>query len=465
MEDLYGETDHNLADKDRKTNPKVAFKTFLKAAESVFKSKGYTPEMLSEPEASGLIKETYHVFQNAIDTAIADNDIPEEMARKLDHDAFMFSGFKVHHELSEVGLSLRDKETGKVKAYETFAHDVRKIHADYNENYLKSEYQFAVTSSQMAAKWADVEQGKGRYDLQYRTAGDDRVREDHAAMNGITLPSDDPFWREYYPPNGWRCRCTAVEVNKGKYPVSDSKEAQRIGQRSTTQLDRFGNNKAAIFRFNPGMEEKVFPPKHPYGKVDKEVRKTVEKIADKHTSEGDLREALKNIQTAQGKEVYRQLKTITEMKAFMELEGAKSVYYTGGETGGDFKNLEAAAKKAVEHGYTVYILPNPQGIRTADFILVRKGSYTMYDLKTIQGKHSVGNRLAESVGQTNRVLLNMATNYDARLLAKEIKHYFEGNKSAQEVLIFKGKKRISVQRSLIEASPNFIVQFVKEYNR
>ena len=35
--------------------------------------------------------------------------------------------------------------------------------------------------------------------------------------------------------------------------------------------------------------------------------------------------------------------------------------------------LMAAARKAVEHGYRVYILPNPKGIRTADFIFERKG--------------------------------------------------------------------------------------------
>lgn len=131
-----------------------------------------------------------------------------------------------------------------------------------------------------------MEAGKGRYDLQYRTAGDGRVREEHAAMHGITLPADDPFWDKYYPPNGWRCRCTAVEVNKGKYPVSDSEEAKRIGDNATTKLDRFGNNKAGIFRFNPGKEGKVFPPKHPYGKVDKTVRETVKQISQEiHTPE------------------------------------------------------------------------------------------------------------------------------------------------------------------------------------
>ena len=260
--------------------PEISFKDFLKAAKTVFKEKGYDPDLLNRQEVVNLIKATHAVYKDAIDTGIADNDIPAAMMRKLDHDAFMFSGFKVHHELSEVGLSLRD-DKGQVKGYDAFAHDVRKIHDTYNGAYLRAEYDFAVTSAQMAAKWGDVEAGGGRYDLQYRTAGDERVREEHAAMDGITLPADDPFWKSYYPPNGWRCRCTAVEVNRGKYPVSDSKKAMETGDKATTKLDRFGNNTAGIFRFNPGMEGKTFPPKHPYGKVDKGVRKTVETLADK----------------------------------------------------------------------------------------------------------------------------------------------------------------------------------------
>ena len=114
------------------------------------------------------------------------------MAKKLDHDAFLFSGFKVHHELSEVGLSLRDGD-GKLKSYEQFERDVLKIHRAYNRNYLRSEYDFAVASAQMAARWKDIEAKKDRYHLRYRTAGDDRVREDHQALHGITLPPRRPL--------------------------------------------------------------------------------------------------------------------------------------------------------------------------------------------------------------------------------------------------------------------------------
>lgn len=46
----------------------------------------------------------------------------------------------------------------------------------------------------------------------YVTTGDDRVRPTHAALEGVTLPKDDPFWRRFYPPNGWNCRCQAIPL-------------------------------------------------------------------------------------------------------------------------------------------------------------------------------------------------------------------------------------------------------------
>ncbi len=52
---------------------------------------------------------------------------------------------------------------------------------------------------------------------------------------------------------------------------------------------------------------------------------------------------------------------------------AENIYYdrrytTGGTKDDDYGNLLNAARKAVEHGYRVFIQPNPKGIRTADFI-------------------------------------------------------------------------------------------------
>ena len=130
----------------------------------------------------------------------------------------------------------------------------------------------------------------------------------------------------------------------------------------------------------------------------------------------------------------------------------------------DFPSLLAAARRAVSHGYLVYILPNPKEVRTADFIFVRKGIYRLYDLKTIHGKSSVFNRLMESIGQTNHVLLNMTTTYQAITLARSIKKYFERNEKAVQVLIFKGNKVMSVTRKTLE-DKNFVSTFSKLYNK
>lgn len=47
---------------------------------------------------------------------------------------------------------------------------------------------------------------------EYVTVGDDRVRPEHAELEGTILPKDDPFWRKFWPPNGWNCRCQVIPI-------------------------------------------------------------------------------------------------------------------------------------------------------------------------------------------------------------------------------------------------------------
>lgn len=46
----------------------------------------------------------------------------------------------------------------------------------------------------------------------YVTVGDMRVREEHAALDGITLPKYDIFWRTFWTPNGYNCRCQIISI-------------------------------------------------------------------------------------------------------------------------------------------------------------------------------------------------------------------------------------------------------------
>ena len=109
-------------------------------------------------------------------------------------------------------------------------------------------------------------------------------------------------------------------------------------------------------------------------------------------------------------------------------------------------------------------MPNPLDFRTADFILERRNVVKLFDLKTISGKSIVRSRLIESIGQANRVMLNMTSPYNPASLARSIKMYFEQSNDALEVLIFKGKKMISVTRDLTLSSEYYNI-FMKRYTR
>lgn len=254
------------------------FKTLLKTGSTAFKrlhEKGnYNPKDLQTEKAyKDLMDQTFEAFN----FAITDNDMPETMRTALQEDARSFGGLKTHAQLFEASKLLLD-DKGNLKPFTQLSHEYDKLNVTYNKNYLEAEYEFAVGSSQMAAKWEEFSDND-RYELQYRTAGDNRVREEHAALNGTTLPKSDPFWNSYTPPNGWNCRCTTVEVLKDKFPTSDSEKAIKAGEAATSQIGKDGKNRLEIFRFNPGAEKVVFPPAHPYTKVAgaKVVEKQIKK--------------------------------------------------------------------------------------------------------------------------------------------------------------------------------------------
>ena len=180
--------------------------------------------------------------------------------------------------------------------------------------------------------------------------------------------------------------------------------------------------------------------------------------------EYDIALELARLHVLQGADFVRQLKSLTQYSIFKPVEGEHDIYAAEGSHREDFPFLLDAARKAVTHGNKVYILPNPKGIRTADFIFENKGIFKMYDLKTISGKTSLGNRLMESIGQTNHVLINVCTQYSPRLMAKQIGKFFHENPSALEVLIFKGRKAISVKRKWVE-SPDFFATFRRLYDK
>ena len=192
-------------------------------------------------------------------------------------------------------------------------------------------------------------------------------------------------------------------------------------------------------------------------------------------TKGDIRAELELLKSLEGAAFGIKLKEIAARKEFRALSGEPFIYTVGGKRqrvtdqkegvqDDDFPSLLMAARKAVEHGYRVFILPNPSGVKTPDYILERHGVYKLFDLKNISGKNIVLTRLNESAQQANRALLNMPGKYNTRLLAADIKNYFESNDKALEVLIFRRKYELSIFRRFA-LSARFYTEFKKLYEK
>lgn len=167
---------------------------------------------------SRLVEQIYNDVSKPVKEEFGDKWIkydykePQSLIQKFKKNLWQFSSAKTLAELEYLNGLILDKN-GRIKPEHQFMQDVRKANILFNRNYLQAEYQTAKRGAQMAHLWGQFQKQKHLFpNLVYRTVGDGRVRPEHAALNGIIKTIDDPFWQTYYPPNGWRCRCTVMNT-------------------------------------------------------------------------------------------------------------------------------------------------------------------------------------------------------------------------------------------------------------
>ncbi|MDD3002104.1 MAG: phage minor head protein, partial [Candidatus Riflebacteria bacterium] len=80
---------------------------------------------------------------------------------------------------------------------------------------LKTIYQTNMQTAYMAGRYKGmIDAIETRPYWRYVAVMDGRTRDEHRKLHGKVLRYDDPFWDNYFPPNGWGCRCRAVSISK-----------------------------------------------------------------------------------------------------------------------------------------------------------------------------------------------------------------------------------------------------------
>ena len=230
--------------------------------------KGEDLDMLLDLTVKTLSDRVIDSYQVAADFTTPD----AEMLTRLVRDVWHFSGAKNYQEMRDLTLALKD-EHGKLREFTDFKEAANGIIDKYNETWLKTEYNFAVSASQSAARWTEFEKDADIIpNLMYQTVGDDHVRISHRVLDGIIRPLNDSLWNTHYPPNGWGCRCEAVQSLEGYGKVTPNKNIPVV-----PIPDMFQTNLAKT-----GL---IYPKNHPYylGVPRAEISKALAYLPPKDT--------------------------------------------------------------------------------------------------------------------------------------------------------------------------------------
>lgn len=178
--------------------------------------------------ASGLVdKSLWKIENRAMESAIATGfgavqygQANWELTNQLRNNGSVFSAFKAHKEQNQLVAQLVDPETGKLKTFPQWKKDVAPIIKQYNQDYLRTEYNTAVKRARTAEQFARARQTQDLYpNLRWTPSRSAHPREAHRPFYNQVRTIDDPFWSANYPGSLWNCKCGIERTDE---PVTDN---------------------------------------------------------------------------------------------------------------------------------------------------------------------------------------------------------------------------------------------------
>lgn len=80
---------------------------------------------------------------------------------------------------------------------------------------LETIFRTNIQSAYSAGHWQSIEKNKASMPyLMYDAVDDDRTRISHEKHDGVLLKVGHAFWNVFYPPNGYNCRCSVIQLDK-----------------------------------------------------------------------------------------------------------------------------------------------------------------------------------------------------------------------------------------------------------
>lgn len=206
---------------------------------------------------------------------------PDTLAYQLmEYNLFEFSASKTEARLAAMTDLLIDQDKNQVKSESDFKKLANERVADLNQNYLTTEYNLSVAVGQNSAAYHRflAEKDTVTSFVQYQTAGDSKVRNEHAKLDGKIFNLSDREAMKLFPPNGHGCRCEFNQYNRTpkEGEVMSGKVAQEMLNAENANWSK------SQFNINRGDLKQVFTKSQFYSDIKGLPKKLNEMTFDKY---------------------------------------------------------------------------------------------------------------------------------------------------------------------------------------
>lgn len=128
---------------------------------------------------------------------------------------------------------------------------------------LKNIYRVNMQTAYMTGRYqTQLDNVDNRPYWEYVAIMDSSTRPEHAMLNGLVYRYDDPFWKAFYPPNGWRCRCRVNAISEyklQKHNISISKSDGLLSEEQRLISRKSGEYAPVTVYTDPLTGKKIAP--------------------------------------------------------------------------------------------------------------------------------------------------------------------------------------------------------------
>lgn len=203
---------------------------------------------------------------------------PDSLAYQLmEYNLFEFSASKTEARLAAMTDLLIDKNKKQIRSYPEFEKLASEKTKSFNKEWLQSEYNLSIAVGQNSAQFHRFMAEKDDFPfVEYQTAGDRKVRNQHAKLDGKIFSLSDKEAMKLWPPNGYGCRCEMLQTNRKPKEVTSG----AIGQELMKEADpKWAQSQ---FDINRGDLKQVFTKEQFYSDLKQLPKKLNEMTYDKY---------------------------------------------------------------------------------------------------------------------------------------------------------------------------------------